>query len=407
MKQSELKKFAKLIVKQGVNVQKEQSVIINCALETYPLTKYVVEECYKAGAKEVRVDWSDSELTKLHYKYQSLETLSYVKPWVEERTKDLVTTLPAMIHIMSEDPDALKTIDKEKMMKARQATSKVLKKYRDEIDNKHQWTIVGYPGQKWAKKVFPNESNNVAKAKLWDAIYKTTRLEGDPIKNWQEHAKFIHSKCDYLNNLNIKTLYYKSKNGTDFEISLTGMTEFHGGSVATISGITYDPNMPTEECYTSPDPKTAQGVVYATKPLSLYGTVIKDFGFKFKDGKVVEVLGDEQAKNVLNGLINMDEGASRLGEVALVPFDSPVNQTGVLFFNTLYDENACCHLALGAGFDDAIKGFEKMTEEERKQVGLNDSMIHVDFMIGSQDLEIKALTFDGKMVTIFKDGTWV
>ena len=406
MKQSDLKKFAKLIAKQGVNIQKDQYVIINAALEAYPLVKYVVEECYKLGAKEVRVEWSDDAIVKLNYKYQSIDTLSTVRPWVEEKYKDMLTTLPAMIHIMSEDPDALKEVDKEKLMKSRQSRSKVLKKYRDQMDNKYQWTIIGYPGVKWACKVFPNESKKNAVEKLWQAIYHTTRLEGNPLQNWKEHAKFIHEKCDYLNSLNIKTLFYKSSNGTDFKISLTGKTLFHGGSISTIDGVVYDPNMPTEECYTSPDPKTAEGVVYATKPLSLYGTVIKDFGFKFKEGKVVEILGDETAKKILTELVNMDEGASRLGEVALVPFDSPVNQTGILFFNTLYDENACCHLALGAGFDDAIDGFENMSEEEKKAVGLNDSMIHIDFMIGSADLEIKALTNDGKLVTIFKNGTW-
>ncbi|MBO4667650.1 MAG: aminopeptidase [Bacilli bacterium] len=406
MKKSDLKKFAKLIVRQGANVQKKQSVIINASVECADFVTMVVEECYKAKAKDVRVDWTYDELTKLHYKYQTVETLSEVRPWVEERAKDMVETLPARIFIMSDDPDALKDVDQTKMMKSTQARGKILKKYRDAIDNKHQWTIVGFPGAKWAKKVFPNEKEKKAKELLWDAIYKTTRLEGDPIKNWQEHAKFIHAKCDFLNNLHIKELHYKSSNGTDFKVCLTGKTLFHGGSVATIKGVVYDPNMPTEECYTSPDPKTAEGVIYATKPLSLYGTVLNNFGFRFEKGKVVEVLGGEKEKEVLNGLINIDEGASRLGEVALVPFDSPVNMTGLLFFNTLYDENACCHLALGAGFDDCIDGFEKMTEEEKQAVGLNDSMIHVDFMVGSSDLEITAKTFDGKVVPIFKNGTW-
>ncbi len=406
MKKSDLKKFAKLIVRQGVNVQKNQSVIINASIENSNFVHMVVEECYKAKAKEVRVDWLDDDLTVLNLKYQSLETLSTVKPWVEERAKDMVTTLPARIFIDSDDPDALKDVDKKKMMASNQARARVLKKYRDAIDNKHQWTIVGFPGVKWARKMFPNEKDKKALELLWDAIYKTTRLEGDPIKNWKEHAAFIHEKCDFLNNANIKTLHYKSKNGTDFKVGLTGKTLFHGGSVATVKGVVYDPNMPTEECYTSPDPNTASGVVYATKPLSLYGTVIKDFGFRFEEGKVVEIFGDEKTKEILKELVNMDEGASRLGEVALVPFDSPVNQTGLLFFNTLYDENACCHLALGAGFDDCIRDFEKKSEEELKSVGLNDSIIHIDFMIGASDLEITAETFDGKTVPIFRNGTW-
>ena len=406
MKKSDLKKFAKLIVRRGVNVQKGQSVIVSASLEAIDLVRLVVLECYKAKASEVRVDWNDDEISVMHYKYQSLETLSTVKPWVEERMKDMTTSLPARIVILSDDPDALKSVDKNKLMAARSATSRVFKKYRDEIENKHQWTIVGYPGVKWAAKVFPNEKKAKAKELLWDAIYKTTRLDGDPLKNWEEHSRFIQEKCKYLNDLKIKTLVYKSSNGTNFSVGLNNKVDFCGGSGKTLAGVEYEPNMPTEECFTSPDPTTASGVVFATKPLSLYGTVIKDFGFRFEKGEVVEVLGDEKTKEVLNGLINMDSGAKRLGEVALVPFDSPVNQTGVLFFNTLYDENACCHLALGMGFEDCIHDFEKLTEEERKNIGLNDSMIHVDFMIGSSDLEITAHTESGKEVPIFKNGTW-
>ena len=406
MKKSDLKKYAKLIVKKGANVQKNQSVILNASLEAAPFVRMVVEECYKAKARDVRVDWMDDELSVIHYKYQSLETLSEVKPWVEERAKDMVTTLPCRIFIMSDDPDALKSVDKNKMMASRQAVSRVLKKYRDAIENKHQWTIVGYPGEKWAQKVFPNEKKSKAKELLWDAIFKTTRLDGDPIKNWEKHNAFVKERCEFLNNLNIKSLKYKASNGTDFEVALTGKTVFEGGYSQTIKGVKYNPNMPTEECFTSPDPNSASGVVYATKPLSLYGTVLKEFGFRFEKGKVVEVLGGEKEKEILNGLIKMDEGASRLGEVALVPFDSPINETGLLFFNTLYDENACCHLALGMGFEDVIKDFEKMTDEEKKAVGLNDSMIHIDFMIGAKDLEITATTFDNKVVPIFKNGTW-
>ena len=406
MKKSDLKKYAKLIVKQGVNVQKNQSVIINASIEAQEFVRMVVDECYKAKARDVRVDWTDDELTVLHYKYQSVETLSEVKPWVEERAKDMVTTLPCRIFIISDDPDALKEVDKNKMMASRQAVSKVLKKYREAIDNKHQWTIVGYPGVKWAQKVFPNEKKSKAKELLWEGIYTTTRLGGNPIKNWKEHNVFVKDRCEFLNDLNIKTLNYKSSNGTDFSVSLTGKTIFEGGYSKTIKGVKYNPNMPTEECFTSPDPNTANGKVFATKPLSLYGTLLKDFGFRFENGKVVEIYGDDKTKEVLNGLINMDEGASHLGEVALVPFNSPVNETGILFFNTLYDENACCHLALGHGFEDVIKGFAKMSEEEKKAVGINDSMIHVDFMIGSADLEITATTFDGKVVPIFKSGTW-
>lgn len=406
MKKSDLKKYAKLIARRGVNVKKGQDVIIVASIENHEFAEMVMEECYKAKAKHVKIDWDNNAETLLNLKYQSVEALSEVPNWQIERMKHYVETIPCRIYIMDDDPDALANADQNKIIASSQARSKILKPYRDQLENKYQWTIVGMPGYAWAQKVFPNDSKKVAYDKLWEAIKKTTRLDGDPLKNWEEHSNNIQAKCEALNKLNIKELHYSSKNGTNFTVGLTGKTNFTGGQETSLQGITFEPNMPTEECFTSPDPNTASGVVFATKPLSIYGTLVENFGFRFENGKAVEVIGDEKAKNILGEMIKMDEGACKLGEVALVPFDSPVNQTGVLFYNTLYDENACCHLALGAGFDDTIKDFAKLTKEERKAVGINDSMIHTDFMIGSSDLEIVATTFDGKKVKIFKDGGW-
>ncbi len=407
MNKSILKKYAKVIVTKGVNVQKGQDVVINSSVEIAYFTKLVVLECYKAKARSVRVEWSYDEVSKMNYKYQSLETMTELPKWYLEKLQYQVEKLPAMIHLLSEDPDAFNDVDQKKMTQVRMKNGPVIMKYREQMDNKYQWTIVGIPGEKWAKKVFPNETKNNAIKKLWDAILHTTRLNGDPVANWEAHNKNISEKCKKLNDLVIKELHYKSKNGTDFTIGLDKTALFAGGSEKTLGGVEYNPNMPTEECFTSPNKHTASGVVFSTKPLSVMGKVVNDFGFRFEEGKVIEVLAkSEEEKKLLEELISLDEGAKMLGEVALVPFDSPVNETGILFFNTLYDENACCHLALGRAFNECIRGYQNMSEEEIAKVDLNKSMIHVDFMIGSSDLEIDAKTYDGKDVKIFKKGTW-
>lgn len=407
MKKSVLREYAKLIVKNGVNVQKGQDVIINASVDDAYFVKYVVEEAYKAKARSVSVEWSCDEISKLDYKYQTVKTMTTIPDWKLAKLQHRVDTLPCQIHILSGDPDAMKGVDQAKMTEVRRHNGPITMKYREQMDNKYQWTIVGIPGEAWAKKIFPNETKNNAIKKLWDAILKVTRVNGDALKNWEEHNANILDKCTKLNNLRIKTLKYKSSNGTDFTVGLHECGRFDGGIAHTLQGVPYNANMPTEECFTSPDKTTANGIVYSTKPLSVMGKLVDNFAFKFENGKIIEVVAqNEEEKDVLEKLISMDEGARMLGEVALVPFDSPINQTGLLFYNTLYDENACCHLAIGRAFTECIRDFDKKTEEEIKAVDLNTSMIHVDFMIGSSDLSIVAETYDGKVVQIFENGTW-
>lgn len=407
MKKSILKDYAKLIVRLGANVQKKQDVIVNACVKDAYFVEYVVKEAYKAGARSVKVEWYCDEITRLDYKYQSVSTMTDIPNWRLEKLQYQVDTLPAMIHIESSDPDGMNDIDQQKMTEVRRHNGPIFMKYREQMDNKYQWTIVGIPGEKWAMKVFPNCSKKEAMDRLWDAILKVTRVNGDPIENWNRHNANLIDKYTKLNELKIKTLHYTSKNGTDFTVGLHENTVFEGGSAKTLSGIVYNPNMPTEECFTSPDKTTASGVVMATKPLSVMGKVVQDFGFRFEQGKIVEVLAQkEEDKAVLEKLISLDEGARMLGEVALVPYDSPINETGLLFYNTLYDENACCHLAIGRAFNECIRDYDKLSEEEIKAVDLNVSMIHVDFMIGSADLAITAQTYDGKTVQIFENGTW-
>ena len=407
MNKTLLKNYAKLIVEIGANVQKGQDVVLSARVNEAYFAEYVVEAAYKAGARSVRVEWFDDKVTKIKFKYESVKTMTTLADWYLAKMQHDVDTLPARIYIVSENPDALKGVNTDKYTKVRMKNGPVIMKYRVQMDNKHQWVIAGIPGEEWAKKVFPNETKSNAIKKLWDAILTTARVNGDPIKNWELHNANLLDKYTKLNNLGIKTLYYKASNGTDFNISLKECMVFEGGDAKTIGGVCYQPNMPTEECFTSPDKYSCNGVVYASKPLSLMGKVINDFGFRFENGKVVEIFAkDDEAKGLLEKLVSLDEGASRLGEVALVPFDSPVNQTGLLFYNTLYDENACCHLALGRAFNECIRDFEKLSDEEIKAVDLNISMTHVDFMIGTEDLHIEADTFDGKHVVIFDKGTW-
>ncbi len=407
MKKSNLKKYAKLIVCVGANVQKNQEVVISAPVDAAYFVEYVVEECYKRKAKSVTVDWGFTPLTKLAYKYQKVETLKEVPNHVIEKQKHRIETLPAVIHVGGADPDALKGIDQGKMLEVSRHTGAIFKPLREKMENKFQWTIAAIPNEAWAKKIFPELTGKQAVKALWEAIFKCARVEGDPIENWRIHNENFTSKANALKELNIKTLTYKASNGTDLTVSLHQNTHFIGGGTNTLSGVYFNPNLPTEECFTSPDKMSTNGIVYSSKPLSVRGTLVDNFAFVFKDGKVVEVKAQDPAhKVVLESLIATDEGAAYLGEVALVPFNSPINETGLLFYNTLFDENACCHFAIGRGFNNTIDNYDKMTQEEIKAVGLNESLIHVDFMIGTADLDVKATTFDGKEVQIFKNGVW-
>ncbi len=408
MKKSVLRDYAKLIVKMGVNVQKGQDVIITANVNDNYFVKYIVEEAYKAKARLVTVDWISDEVSNITYKKASVKALSEFPKWKEDRWQYWVDTLPARIYIDSSDPDSLNGVNPAKVAEVRKATGPIIMKYREQMDNKYQWNIVGIPGEAWAKKVFPELSVKKAMDKLWDAILEVTRVNGDAIQNWVLHNAFLKEKTDKLNSLNVKKFTYKSEQtGTNFTIEKPECLIFESGNEKTISGVVYNPNMPTEECFTSPNKYSANGVVYATKPLSVFGNVVSDFGFKFKDGKIYEVISNKpEEKKVLESLIAVDEGASRFGEVAFVPFDSPINKTGLLFYSTLYDENACCHLAIGRAFNECIRDYQNKTPEELKAVDLNTSIMHVDFMIGSRDLSIVAETYDGKTVQIFKDGVY-
>ena len=407
MKKTVMRKYAKLAVRSGANVQKGQGCVISAEVEQHEFAEMVAEEAYRAGAKWVMVNWGDQSLTKLHYRHQTVTQLSKVEKWEIEKMQHMVDTLPAMIHISSSDPDGLKGINIAKLQKSGAARGKVLKPFREKMDNKYQWTIVAVPSKKWAKKVFPNERPGAAVEKLWNAILQSVLVtaDNDPIAEWDKHNKTLHEKSEKLNALNLDYLHYESKNGTDFKCWLIPGTRWMGGGDTLPSGIFYNPNMPTEEVFISPMKGKCEGTLVATLPLSYQGNLIDKFSITFQDGKAVSVKA-EQGQELLEHMIHMDEGAAMLGELALVPDNSPISNSGILFYNTLFDENAACHVALGRGFNETLVGFENMSEEEVQEKGINDSLIHVDFMIGSKELNITGYTRDGKKVQIFKNGNW-
>ena len=405
MKKTVMRSYAKLIVRVGANVQKGQEVRVFASLDQPEFIKMLAEECYKAGASRVTVDWNYPELTKLSARYMKLRDLSETREWEKARMQNMVDHLPVRIFIESEDPDGLRGIN-PKYFKAFAARIKISKPYRDAIDNKHQWCIAAVPGEAWAKKVHPELSKRAAVEQLWKDILYTARADGeDPIADWEEHNRDLKARSKYLNDLHLRELRYHSANGTDFKVGLIPTAEFHAGRDTTMQGVVYDPNMPTEEVFTSPDRRTAEGIVYATKPLSYQGQLIENFSVRFEKGRAVEVKA-EKGQDVLEQIISMDEGCHYLGECALVPKESPIHQSGLLFYNTLFDENAACHLALGFGFDECVKGFENMTKEELYEIGVNDAGNHTDFMIGSDDLSIDGVDEHGNVHPIFRNGTW-
>lgn len=406
MKASQLKKYAKLIAKMGLNVKKGQTVFIQAGLDQPDFVSLVVEECYKCGAKSVYVDFSYTPIARLNATYKSLETLSTLTPMAKAEWEYKAKDLSCRLFIESDDPDGMKGVDQDKLTKARMNMYPEIKPYREAIENKHQWCICAVPGKDWAKKVFPDLPEKKAVQKLWDTILYTSRADGNnPIKDWQDHNDDLDKRCAYLNSLHLRYLEYKSSNGTDLKVELNEDGVFAGGNEKTLSGRVFNPNIPSEEVFTSPKTGSVEGIVYATKPLSWQGELIENFSVRFENGKVKEVKA-EKGEALLKQMVSMDEGAGMLGECALIPYDSPINNSGVLFYNTLFDENASCHLALGHGFNECLKDFEKYTNDECKRRGINDSMIHVDFMIGSKDMSIVGTTFDGKKVAIFKDGNW-
>lgn len=322
MKKTVLRKYAQLIAQTGVNVQPGQEVFIAADLDQPEFVKMLVEECYKRKAKKVVVDWSYQPLQKLHYRYRTMTTLSKLDNYEEARWQHYVDTIPCRIYLLSEDPDGLNGINQEKMAKSQQRLYPTIRKYRDQIENKYQWCIAAVPGAAWAKKLFPGLRTSQAMEKLWEAILSTSRVDEDPLAAWDVHNKDLHDRCQYLNSLHLRQLKYKSANGTDLTVGLIPEGQFCGGGETSLQGIFFNPNIPTEECFTSPMKGQAEGIVYSTKPLSYQGQLIDEFWIRFHEGKAVE--WNAQVNNdLLTKLITMDQGSCYLASAPWCPSTPP------------------------------------------------------------------------------------
>lgn len=402
----QLRKYATLLAKKGLNVQKGQEVWIQADLDQPEFVTMAAEACYEAGASSVTVEWSHQPLSRLHAQRRSLETMSKVTSWEEEKMRYQTREKPCRLHILSSDPDGMKGVDQEKIMKASVARYPVVKPYQEALANHQQWCIAAVPGKAWAKKLFPDLSEAEAEEKMWDAILYASRADGeDPCKAWDEHNASLAERCKVLNDLHLTALCYRSANGTDLKVGLMDESLFCGGGEQSLEGVFFNPNIPSEEIFTTPKAGEAEGVVVSTKPLSYRGELIEDFSLRFEGGKVVEVKA-KKGEELLRQMVSTDEGACKLGECALIAYDSPIGNMNLLFYNTLFDENASCHLALGRGYNDCVRDYGKYTQEELRALGVNDSMIHVDFMIGSADLSVVGVRKDGTKVTLFENGNW-
>ncbi len=407
MKKTVLKGYARLIARTGAAVQKGQPVIIVAGLEQPEFIELLAAECYRAGASEVEVDWRHQPLTRLAVRYKSAKKLGEVKAWEEEKQRWQTEALPARIVVLSEDPDGLAGIDQAKYAAGMQARYQKLRPYIDARENREQWCIAAVPGEKWAKKVFPELPKGRAVERLWEAILSCSRaLEGDPLENWRLHDLDIKARAEALNAMGLTALEYRDPNGTELRVGLIPEALFLGGAErCPVNGVEYNPNIPSEELFVTPRAGDAEGVVHATRPLAVQGVLIEDFWLRFEGGRVVE-LHAEKNGDALRTLVGMDEGAAMLGECALVPYESPIRESGILFYNTLFDENAACHLALGRGYSSNIRDYEKYSLDELRAMGVNDSMVHEDFMIGSAELDITGLTASGERLPIFRSGGW-
>lgn len=403
---SVIRKYAKLMVKVGACIRKDDDVLIISSLEGAPLAQAMTEYCYKAKAKRVTVSYVDDKATRLHYLYQDIETLTEIPSWEADMKNSCRGKHAVTIRILSEDPHLFDGVDPDKIAARSRATHKAVKEYYDNaMANKIRWTLCAVPSEEWAKTVFPDLSPSKAVAALWNLIVKAMRLDcKDSVKAWQDFQNRSLVRIEKLNSLGLKELRYKNSLGTDFTVGLPKGAYFSGAKENTTYGAPFCANMPTEEIFTLPDRNSGNGKIVASMPLVHNGTVIEDFYLVIKDGKIVD-FNAKKGYETLKNVIETDEGSRYLGEVALVQYDSPIQNLKTLFYNTLFDENASCHFAIGKAYP-LINGAEKMSEEELAALGVNFSDEHVDFMVGTSDLSITGISYDGTETPIFRDGNF-
>ena len=401
-----LEKYARLTVEVWINLKEGEGLIITTTTEGLPLSRLVAKEAYKAGAKHVEISLNDDEMTLMRYKYGSRDVFESFPEWKVTNIRDIYDDNYHHVFIISPDPELLKSVDQEKVninQKTQSTAMAPVMKYR--MTGLTKWVIVAVPSIGWAKSIFPHDTDDVAVEKLWDYIIKATRLDhDDPVESWKIHDDNLKKYENFLNESDFLKLKLEGP-GTDLEVYLAEDHHWIGGSNDDIHGVAYMANIPTEEVFTTPHAYKVNGTLKATKPLSVHGNLINNFGFTFEDGKVVDFFAEE-GYDVLKNLLDSDDGAKRLGEVALVQDDSPISNTKILFNNTLFDENASVHFALGRAYGYAIKNGTTMTLEELDKKGANYSLIHVDFMVGGPELQITAYRKNGEEVQLFKDGNW-
>ncbi|MCK8058625.1 MULTISPECIES: aminopeptidase [unclassified Fusibacter] len=402
-----IEKYADLLVQVGINIQKGQTLVISAPIETADFARLAAKKAYEAGAKEVVMRWLDEQSARMRFDMASDEVFDEVADWIKPFFDGYAEMGAAFLTISASDPEMMKGVDPKRMSRQQKSSSQALLNYRTRMmSNKNVWCVASIPTEGWAVKVFPGVPKEQAIDLLWDAIYKAVRVDQDePIKAWREHQANLNEKLEFLNGHQFEKLIYKNSIGTNVEVKLPKDHLWFGGGDESVDSYLFVANMPTEEVFTMPDKDGVNGRIVSSIPLNYHGNLIEEFWFEFKDGLVVEY-GAAKGEDVLAELLATDEGARRLGEVALVPYDSPISNQKILFYNTLYDENASCHFAVGKAYPTCIKGGEDMSKEELLSRGANDSITHVDFMIGTPDLEIVGIKSTGESVPVFINGNF-
>src|SRR4051794_8841882 len=404
--QQKLEKYAELAVKVGVNVQNGQTLVVNANLDAAEFVRVVVKKAYEAGAHNVVVNWNDDVVSRLKYDLAPAESFQEYPEWRAKETIAYAESGAAFMSIISSSPALLKGVDSERIANYQKAAGTALKQYRKYIQSdKVSWTVIAAPSQGWADMVFPDEPKETRIEKLWDAIFTTTRVDlEDPVGAWKKHDETLREKANYLNEKKYQKLHYRAP-GTDLTIELPEKHIWCGAGSINEKGVSFMANMPTEEVFTVPNKTGVNGTVSSTKPLSYGGNIIDEFTITFENGRIMDVRAKE-GEEILKQLVATDEGSHYLGEAALVPYNSAISQSNILFFNTLFDENASNHLAIGSAYAFCIEGGKTMSAEELQANGLNESLTHVDFMIGSSEMDIDGITADGKIEPVFRKGGW-
>ena len=406
--EQKLREYARLLIEVGLNVRKGQTLVLSSPVDCAPFARLCAEAAYDVGCREVVMNWSDDALSRQKYLRAEDDVFDTVPPWREHFYNDYAASDIAYLAISASDPETLRGVDPQRLVRSQQTAAKAFEGFnRAQMRNDFPWCIASIPIPSWAVRVFPNVGEEEAVRLLWDAILQAVRIDGSgtAVARWKEHLDTLERRRDKLNRLHLRSLHYRNGLGTDLTVRLPDGAVWSSGRGISGRGQPFVANIPTEEIFTAPHKDGVDGVVYASMPLVEHGNIIDGFSFVLRDGKIVQAEA-KRGGEFLDAAIHLDEGASRFGEIALVPYDSPISNQKLLYYNTLFDENASCHIAFGEGYPECLEGGIEMSREERLANGLNDSIAHVDFMVGTSDLSIVGTTKTGEEVTIFENGNF-